>query len=372
MHGPLLFQRAGRLLDQKFVNHFQHAMYHNAVVAAGGDKAEGLEYLVGDRVVVQNIPHRGITDVGGDDRVLIGRRLLAQHGDLIVQFAGNTVVQHVAQEYKLGFHGSLLVRGEHGGQKLSQSDLYQAIHHELVASALATKIAHEINPECQVGCMILAVPIYPLSPDPGDVIQAMEDRHKNDIFTEVHVFGRYPGFARRLFRDRGLQIRITPEDEELLKNTVDFVSFSYYMSVCATADPAKNVGGRGNLLGGVPNPTLKASEWGWQIDPRGLRWILNDFWEKYRKPLFIVENGLGARDVLVQGEDGQPTVNDDYRIDYLRDHLLEVDEAIEDGVPVMGYTSWGCIDVVSASTAQLGKRYGYIYIWTGTMTGQAH
>lgn len=247
-------------------------------------------------------------------------------------------------------------------EKLSKSELYQAIHHELVASALATKLGHEINPDFKIGCMILAIPIYPLSPDPKDVIQAMEDRHKNDIFTEVHVFGKYPGFAKRLFREENIQIRFAPEDAEILKNTVDFISFSYYMSSCATADPEKNISAQGNLLGGVPNPTLKASEWGWQIDPRGLRWILNDFWEKYRKPLFIVENGLGAKDTLIIGEDGEPTVDDSYRIDYLRDHLLQVEEAIEDGVPVMGYTSWGCIDVVSASTAQLSKRYGYIYV----------
>lgn len=247
-------------------------------------------------------------------------------------------------------------------EKLTKSNLYQAIHHELVASALATKIGHEINPDFKIGCMIIAAPTYPLTPDPADVVKAMEERHKNDLFTEVHVFGEYPGFAERLFRDEGVELNITPEDTEILKNTVDFISFSYYMSTCSTADPEKNRKGAGNILGGVPNPTLKASEWGWQIDPKGLRLILNDFWEKYRKPLFIVENGLGAKDVLVIGEDGEPTVNDDYRIDYLRDHLLQVEEAIADGVPVMGYTSWGCIDVVSASTAQLSKRYGYIYV----------
>lgn len=247
-------------------------------------------------------------------------------------------------------------------EELCQSDLYQAIHHELVASALATKIAHEIDPEMKIGCMILAVPFYPLTPNPQDVVRAMEERHKNDIFTEVHVFGEYPGFAKRLFREKKIDIKITQEDRELLHNTVDFISFSYYMSSCATAEPEECRKGKGNLLGGVKNPTLKQSEWGWQIDPQGLRLILNDFWEKYRKPLFIVENGLGAKDVLVPAEDGSWTVEDDYRIAYLRDHLIQVDEAIQDGVPVMGYTSWGCIDLVSASTAQMSKRYGYIYV----------
>ena len=134
------------------------------------------------------------------------------------------------------------------------------------------------------------------------------------------------------------------------------------MSICETADPAKKVAGKGNIMGGVPNPTLKASEWGWQIDPQGLRYVLNQFYDRYQLPLFIVENGLGAVDVLVEDEHGNKTVMDDYRINYLNDHLVQVREAIEDGVEVMGYTSWGCIDLVSASTAELKKRYGYIYV----------
>ena len=149
---------------------------------------------------------------------------------------------------------------------------------------------------------------------------------------------------------------------EILKNTVDFVSFSYYVSVCATADPKKNVRGEGNLLGGVPNPYLKASDWIWQIDPKGLRYVLNTLWDRYQKPLFIVENGLGAMDKLVQGEDGEMTVEDDYRIEYLRDHIRQMEEAVMDGVDLMGYTTWGCIDLVSASTAELRKRYGFIYV----------
>lgn len=247
-------------------------------------------------------------------------------------------------------------------EELTDSQLYQAIHHELVASALATKIGHEINPEFKIGCMILSMPIYPLSPDPRDVIRAMEEEHKNSVFTDVHVRGEYPGYMKRYFREHGITLEITDEDREILKNTVDFISFSYYVSVCATADESKNIRGEGNLLGGVPNPTLKASEWGWQIDPRGLRYVLNQLWDKYQKPLFIVENGLGAADTLVQDGKGGYTVEDDYRIEYMRDHLLQVEEAIKDGVDVMGYTSWGCIDLVSASTAEMRKRYGFIYV----------
>ena len=247
-------------------------------------------------------------------------------------------------------------------EELTESQLYQAIHHEMVASASAVKIAHEINPDCKVGCMILSMPVYPLSPDPSDVIKAMEESHQHDMFTEIHVRGEYPGYMKRYMREHNIKVKFAPGDEEILKNTVDFISFSYYVSVCATADEKKNIRGEGNLLGGVPNPTLKASEWGWQIDPQGLRYILNEFWDKYRKPLFIVENGLGARDELIDDGHGGKTVNDDYRIEYMRDHLKQVEEAIEDGVDVMGYTSWGCIDLVSASTAQMSKRYGFIYV----------
>lgn len=245
---------------------------------------------------------------------------------------------------------------------LTEQDLYQAAHHELVASALATKIAHEIMPDAKIGCMILSMPTYPLTPSPDDVIAVMEAEHKNYFFGDVHVRGRYPGYMKRYFREHGIEIEFAPGDEEILKNTVDFVSFSYYMSCCASADETKQKRGNGNLLGGVPNPTLKASEWGWQIDPKGLRYVLNMFWDRYQKPLFIVENGLGAVDILTEDEHGNKTVEDDYRIQYLHDHLVQVGEAIRDGVDVMGYTSWGCIDLVSASTAELKKRYGYIYV----------
>ena len=160
-------------------------------------------------------------------------------------------------------------------EKLSKQDLYQAVHHELVASALATKIAHEMMPDAKVGCMILSMPTYPLTPSPDDVIKVMESMHMNDFFADVHVRGRYPGYMKRFFRENGIEIQFAPGDEEILKNTVDFVSFSYYMSTCDTADPAKQKKGKGNLLGGVPNPYLEASEWGWQIDPKGLRYVLN-------------------------------------------------------------------------------------------------
>lgn len=245
--------------------------------------------------------------------------------------------------------------------ELSKQDLYQAIHHELVASALATKIGHEINPDFQIGCMILAMPVYPLTPNPDDVIAAMECDRENMLFADVQVRGKYPSYTKRLFEENEITIQFEPNDEEILKNTVDFISFSYYMSVCESADSSKEPG-EGNLLGGIPNPYLKASQWGWQIDPKGLRYVLNTLYDRYQKPLFIVENGLGAEDTLITDANGNKTVLDDDRIQYLNDHLVQVGEAIKDGVEVMGYTTWGCIDLVSASTAELKKRYGFIYV----------
>ncbi|WP_196605726.1 glycoside hydrolase family 1 protein [Pectinatus haikarae] len=246
--------------------------------------------------------------------------------------------------------------------QLSKQDLYQAIHHELVASALATKIGHEMMPKAKIGCMVLSMPTYPLSPNPDDVIAAMKADHMNYFFGDVHVRGKYPGYMKRYFRENHIELKQDKDDAEILKNTVDFVSFSYYMSVCETADEEKKIKGQGNIMGGVSNPYLPASEWGWQIDPQGMRYVLNVFWDRWQKPLFIVENGLGAVDELVDDGKGGKTVHDDYRIDYLKQHLLQVGEAISDGVPVMGYTTWGCIDVVSASTAELKKRYGFIYV----------
>lgn len=247
-------------------------------------------------------------------------------------------------------------------EELSKQDLYQAVHHELVASALATKIGHEINPDFKIGCMVLAMPTYPMTPKPEDVLAARAFENQNYLFSDIHARGKYPAYMNRFFKENDIEIQFAPGDKELMaEHTVDFVSFSYYMSVVAAHDPESYSSGRENVLGGLQNPYLTASEWGWQVDPIGLRLVLNAFYDRYQLPLFIVENGLGAKDVLVDGPDG-PTVEDDYRIDYLKRHLQQVGEAIENGVELWGYTTWGCIDLVSASTAQMSKRYGFIYV----------
>lgn len=246
-------------------------------------------------------------------------------------------------------------------EELSKQDLFQAVHHEFIASALAISKGREIMPDAKFGCMILSMPIYPLTPNPDDVLLAMQAEHMNDFFGDVHVRGYYPGYMKRYFKENNIRIHFEDGDEKILQNTVDFVSFSYYVSVCETADKSIKPA-IGNLIGGVPNPYLESSEWGWQIDPKGLRITLNKYYDRYQKPLFIVENGLGAQDVLVTDINGNFTVEDDYRIKYLNEHLVQVEEAIADGVPVMGFTTWGCIDLVSASTAEMKKRYGLIYV----------
>ncbi|NIB64693.1 glycoside hydrolase family 1 protein [Streptococcus pseudopneumoniae] len=247
-------------------------------------------------------------------------------------------------------------------EKLSKQDLYQAVHHELVASALATKVGHEINPEFKIGCMVLAMPTYPMTPKPEDVLAAREFENQNYLFSDIHARGKYPSYIQRFFKENDINIKFESGNKELLaENTVDFISFSYYMSSVQANDPENYQSSIGNLLGGIANPYLESSEWGWQVDPIGLRIVLNNLYDRYQLPLFIVENGLGAKDVLIEGADG-PTVDDDYRIDYLKKHLQQVGEAIEDGVELLGYTTWGCIDLVSASTAQMSKRYGFIYV----------
>ncbi|SEL46976.1 6-phospho-beta-glucosidase [Kosakonia sacchari] len=240
----------------------------------------------------------------------------------------------------------------------SKEAVYQAIHHQLVASALAVKACHEIIPGGKIGNMLLGGLMYPLTCKPDDVFDALQENRSWQFFGDVQCRGAYPGYMLRYFRDNGIHVEITDTDREALTSTVDFISFSYYMTGCVTTDDALNQQARGNILSMVQNPHLASSEWGWQIDPVGLRTLLNMLWDRWQKPLFIVENGLGAKDKV----EADGSINDDYRITYLNDHLVQVREAIDDGVEVMGYTSWGPIDLVSASKAEISKRYGFIYV----------
>ena len=232
--------------------------------------------------------------------------------------------------------------------------LYQAAHHELVASALVVKKGHEINPDFQIGCMCSFVPVYPYSCDPDDVMLANEAMHGKFYFMDVHCRGHYGAYAKKAWEREGNAPHMEPEDEKILaEGIVDYIGFSYYMSDAVKSGIVSEIKTVGK------NPYVKASDWGWQIDPVGLRYSLNVMYERYEKPMFIVENGFGAIDKLEEDN----TCDDSYRIDYLKAHIIEMKKAVElDGVELMGYTPWGCIDVVSFTTGELRKRYGFIYV----------
>ncbi len=237
---------------------------------------------------------------------------------------------------------------------------YLAAHNELVASAWATKIAHEVDPQNMVGCMLAAGSYYPYSCRPGDVRAAQVDNQENYFFVDVQSRGHYPAYALKKLERKGIDVGMTDEDKEVMAaNTVDFISFSYYSTRTSASPDTPAERTQGNAFAGAKNPYLEQSQWGWAIDPLGLRITMNDLYDRYQKPLFIVENGLGARDEV--NPDG--TIDDDYRIDYLRQHIEAMRDAIdEDGVELLGYTTWGPIDLVSAGTGEMSKRYGFIYV----------
>lgn len=238
--------------------------------------------------------------------------------------------------------------------------IFQAMHHQFVASALATKICHEIIPNSKVGCMLTKLTYYPYTCKPEDVLAAQQKMRSIYAYSDTQVFGEYPVYLLSYFKNNNIQIVKEEHDDEIMKKyPVDFISFSYYMSSCEAADTTGLDVTPGNTLLAVKNPYLETSEWGWQIDSIGLRVSLIELYDRYRKPLFIVENGLGAKDILTEDK----KIHDQYRIDYLKEHFkCMLDAIIEDGVELWGYTSWGCIDLISESTKQMSKRYGYIYV----------
>lgn len=243
-----------------------------------------------------------------------------------------------------------------------EETMYQAAHHELVASALAVRIGHEIDPENRIGCMVAMIPIYPYSCRPEDMLLSVQEMHMRYFFTDIHCRGHYPRYAEKMFAQKGYHIRMEPQDAEILANgTVDYIGFSYYMSNVVNSQVEKDLSSRiaASSPYTVPNPYLKTTEWGWTIDPVGLRYALNVLYERYEKPLFIVENGFGAVDKL----EPDKTCHDPARIAYLRAHIEQMKKAVEeDGVELMGYTPWGCIDLVSFTTGEMKKRYGFLYV----------
>ncbi|VBB08938.1 Hypothetical protein LUCI_4224 [Lucifera butyrica] len=236
---------------------------------------------------------------------------------------------------------------------------FQAAHHQFVASAKAVEICHRVIPDGKIGCMVVGMINYPNSCHPEDVLAALQDQRKTLFFTDVQARGHYPAYMARLFAENGIVIEKEPGDDALLQaNLVDFISLSYYMSTVSARPETAGEQSPGNLFTGLKNPYLNASDWGWQIDPTGLRTLLNMLYDRYEKALFIVENGLGAFDTVEK--DGN--IHDNYRIEYLKQHIQQMKQAVIDGVELIGYTVWGPIDLISFSTSEMSKRYGFIYV----------
>lgn len=237
--------------------------------------------------------------------------------------------------------------------------IYQSIHNQFVANAKVTKLCHEINKDSQIGCMINYGCIYPMACRPLDSMEALEMDRKTLFFTDVLVRGYYPSYIKRFFKENDINIKLEEDDLSLIKeNTVDYIGISYYMSRVASSNKEDKEMANGNIFKMLKNPYLEASEWGWQIDPVGLRYTLNTVYDRYEKPMFILENGIGLLDKL--NEDG--TINDEGRVDYHRRHFEAMKEAIKDGVDLIGYTMWGPIDIISSGTSEMSKRYGFIYV----------
>ncbi|MFD2728365.1 glycoside hydrolase family 1 protein [Enterococcus camelliae] len=238
-----------------------------------------------------------------------------------------------------------------------EKDIYQALHHQFIASSLVTKYAHEKNKNNKVGCMLTKLMTYPLTCSPADVELTQRKNLENNFYADVQVRGEYPGLIERDLQNRGIVINMEKNDRKLLKKyTVDFLSFSYYMSMAESADP-KAERTPGNTVLGVKNPYLPSTDWGWQIDPKGLKISLIELYDRYQIPLMVVENGMGAVDKVENGK-----IYDPYRQAYFEAHFKEMKEAIDEGVDLIGYTSWAPIDLVSAGTSQMSKRYGFIYV----------
>lgn len=289
--------------------------------------------------------------------------------DLFVKYAETVLTRYQDKvKYWLTFNeiNIMGISGYIGGALLSEdgtqnlSDMYQAAHHQFVASSIVTRFAHELNSNLKVGMMLARMQSYPATCNPLDVMEEINKDHENLFYSDVQVRGKYPAYTKRLFKEKGIEIAIEDGDLEILADyPVDFMSFSYYMSSIARHhekdDQNKTAG---NFLSGEINPYLESSDWGWQIDPVGLRITLNNLYDRYQIPLYVVENGLGALDKVET--DG--SIHDEYRISYLKSHIEQMYEAIQDGVELMGYTPWGCTDLVSASTSEMSKRYGFVYV----------
>lgn len=337
---------------------------------AGGPNEAGIEYY---RQVFQELkkqriepivtmykydmPAFYVTDLGGwSNRQLI---------DEFVEF--NRICMEAYQglvKYWITFNEINILKIMLANNKtVTQKDkqrVFEETHNQFIAAAKVVSLAHQINQDYRVGCMIAGVCNYPLTPDPKDVL-GTQKKTQDDFyfFGDVMSRGYYPSYAGRIFKEFGVDLKVNREDKQiLLAGKADFFAFSYYMSNCVTTHEDKAEDSNGNLSLGVKNPYLTATDWGWQIDPQGLKYFLHELYDRYQMPLLIVENGMGAIDKL----EADKTIHDPYRIDYHRSHIKMMKEAVEEGVDLFGYTMWSCIDLVSFSTGELRKRYGFIYV----------
>lgn len=253
------------------------------------------------------------------------------------------------------YNGVGLIR--EGEEPYDESLVFQSLHHQFVASAKVIEMGRRMT-NGKFGCMTACFCYYPYSCSPGDNLKTVKEEQINQWFcSDVLVRGQYPSYMKRFFEERQISFAVTEEDRiDLKKHTADFVSFSYYQSSVVSVEEKEKTAG--NLVTATKTPYLKANEWGWQIDAVGLRISLNKVFDRYEKPVFIAENGYGSRDVLE--EDGK--IHDVYRIDYLKEHFRQIKEAQRDGVEVLGYAMWGIIDIVSAGSCEMEKRYGVIYV----------
>lgn len=250
------------------------------------------------------------------------------------------------------YNGVCLIKDQ---EENYEQAIFQCLHHQFMANALTIEAAHRILPNSQIGGMIARFTTYPATPKPEDVMQMiLDDQYSNWFYLDVMARGHYPEYMNRFFEQSRIEIVMEDNDLDILaQNTVDYIAFSYYFSQVSTTEQDWEKTS-GNLIMANKNPYLESSEWGWQIDPIGLRVTLNQIYDRYQLPLFITENGLGAKDVL----NSDNTINDPYRIDYLNQHVKEMKKAIIDGVPLLGYTMWGFIDIVSCGSMEMSKRYG--------------
>lgn len=236
---------------------------------------------------------------------------------------------------------------------------WNAQNNVLIASARIVKMGREMNPDFHFGTMICHITLYPRTCHPDDILLVYKnDQMRNCLCSDVMLLGEYPYYAKKYFQENGITLKLSEEEKKILKEgTCDFYTFSYYQSITESTQEFDETSG-GNIMGGIRNPYLKLTEWDWPIDPEGLRYTLNKIYDRYHVPIMIVENGIGAVDRLEKNGE----IHDLYRIDYLRDHIIEMGKAIEDGVDLIGYTPWGCIDLISMSTGEMKKRYGFIYV----------